>query len=189
MCRQPTILIELDISQTFDYNVIVSDYGDYSQYIANVQQALFMASVYGPAQVCKRFGISKSTLLRWEAEGHVPVPDRDFRGERRYTQAHFEAIARFVQSRRHRRRYARILAQETQEARSKLEELGEQNALFKFVNLHDPTGLIELREYAPLQPATIRQLLRVAADEYDPGENRFWDIIDVVCETSHPEGN
>jgi len=146
-----------------------------------------MESLYSPAQVCRRFGISKSTLLRWEAEGYIPAPDRNLRGERRYTRAHCEAIARFIQSRRHRQRYAQILAEDTQGARRKLAELGEQNALFKFVNLRDPTGLAELREYSPLQPSTIRQLLRVAADDYDPSEDRFWDIIDVVCETSRPE--
>jgi DNA-binding transcriptional MerR regulator len=147
-----------------------------------------MESVYSPAQVCKKFGISKSTLLRWEAEGHVPAPDRNLRGERRYTQEHCEAIARFVQSRQHRQRYAQILAEDTQDARSRLERLGEENALFKFMNLRDPTGLVELREYSPLQPSTIRQLLRVAADGYDPSEDRFWDILDVICETSRPEG-
>ena len=141
----------------------------------------------GPAQVCKKFDISKSTLLRWESKGHVPVPDRNHRGERRYTQEHCRAIARFIRSRRHRKRYEQILAEDTQDTRSRLERLGEQNALFKFVNLRDLTGLIELREYLPLQPSTIRQLLRVAADEYGPGEDRFWDIIDVICETSRPK--
>jgi DNA-binding transcriptional MerR regulator len=144
-----------------------------------------MESVYSPAQICKKFGISKSTLLRWEAKGHIPAPGRNLRGERRYTPAHCQAIARFVQLQRYPQRYAQILAEGTEEARSKLTEIGEQNALFKFVYLRDPTGLVELREYSPLAPETIRQLLRAAADEYGPGEDRFWDIIDVVCETSH----
>jgi DNA-binding transcriptional MerR regulator len=147
-----------------------------------------MANNLSPAQVCKKFDISKSTLLRWEAEGYIPAPDRNSRGGRRYTQAHVEAIAQFIQSHRHRQRYAHLLTEEAQEAHAKLEAFGEERALFKFVNLHDPTGLIELREYAPLQPATIRQLLRVAADEYDPGTDRFWEIIDVVCEMSRLKG-
>jgi DNA-binding transcriptional MerR regulator len=146
-----------------------------------------MRSTYGPAQVCRRFGISKSTLLRWETEGYIPVPDRNFRGERCYAQEHLKAIARFIQSRRYRQRYAQIMAEDAQDSLSKLEELGEQNALFKFVNLRDSTGLIELREYSPLQPSTIRELLRIAADDYAPTEDRFWEIIDVVCETSRPE--
>ena len=144
-----------------------------------------MNDLHSPAQVCKRFGISKSTLFRWEADGLIPVPDRDLRGERRYTQAHCEAIARIIQKRRHRQRYAQIVAEDAQDARSKLVKLGEQNALFKFVHFHDPTGLAELREYSPLQPSTIRQLLRVALEEYDPDEGLFWDIIDVVSMTSH----
>jgi DNA-binding transcriptional MerR regulator len=144
-------------------------------------------SVYSPAEVCKKLDISRSTLFRWEDNGYIPAPDRNLRGERRYTQLDLEAIARFVQSRRHRQRYAQVLAEDNENTRPKLEDLGEQNALFKFVNLHDPTGLVELREYSPLQPSAIRQLLRVAADDYDPSEGRFWDIIDVVCETSRPK--
>ena len=145
-----------------------------------------MESDYSPAQVCKKFDISKSTLLRWEADGHIPSPDRNRWGERRYTQANYQAIARFVQSRRHRQRYAQIVAEEPQDAHAKLERLGEENALFKFVNLRDETGLVELCEYSPLQPATIRQLLQVAVDDYDPGEDQFWDILDVIYETSRP---
>ena len=144
-------------------------------------------SAYSPAEVCEKLGISKSTLFRWEDNGYVPAPDRNLRGERCYTQSDLEAIARFVQSRRFRQRYAQILAEDNEDTRPKLEELSEQNALFKFVNLRDPTGLVELREYSPLQPSTIRQLLRVAVNDYDPSEDRFWDIIEVVCETSRPK--
>jgi DNA-binding transcriptional MerR regulator len=145
-----------------------------------------MENAYSPAQVCKKFNISKSTLLRWEANGRIPAPHRNLRGERRYTQEHYQAIARFVQLRQHGKRYAQIMAEEAQDAHTELERLGEANALFKFVNLHDVTGLVELREYAPLQPATIRQLLQAAVNDYDPGEKRFWDILDVVV-TSRPE--
>ncbi len=145
-----------------------------------------MGNTWSPAQVCDKLGVSKSTLFRWETEGHIPAPDRNLRGERRYDQSDLEAIARFVQSRRHRKRFEQILAEDAEHARPKLEELGEQNALFKFVNLRDLNGLVELREYSPLQPSTIQQLLTVAVDDYDPSEDRFWDIIDVVCETSRP---
>lgn len=146
-------------------------------------------SIYSPAEVCEKLNISKSTLFRWEDNGYIPAPDRNLRGERRYTQSDLEAIARFVQSRRHRQRYAQILAEDNEDTRPKLEELGEQNALFKFVNLRNPTGLAELREYSPLQPSTICELLRVAANDYNPTEDRFWDILDVIHETSRPEGH
>jgi DNA-binding transcriptional MerR regulator len=144
-------------------------------------------SIYSPAEVCEKLGISKSTLFRWEDNGYIPAPDRNLRGDRCYTQLDLEDIARFVQLRRHRQRYAQVLAEDNEDTRPKLEELGEQNALFKFVNLRDPTGLAELREYSPLQPSTICQLLKVAVDNYDPSGDRFWDIIDVVCETSRPK--
>jgi len=147
-----------------------------------------MEANYSPVQVCRKLEISKSTLLRWEEKGYIPEPDRDVRGARQYSQEHIEAIAQFVRQRRHRREYERIVNGEPQKARSELKELGEQDALFKFIHLQDPTGLIELREYSPLQSSTIQELIRVAAEEYDPSQDRFWDILDTVYETSRPEG-
>jgi DNA-binding transcriptional MerR regulator len=146
-----------------------------------------MSKTYTPAEVCERFDIAKSTLYRWEDEGHIPAPNRNLRGGRQYTEEDIEAIGRFVQMRRHRKRYAQALTEGNDNARSELERLGEQNALFKFVNLHDVTGLAELREYVPLQPETILQLLRTAIEQHDPRDSQFWKIIDVVCATSRVE--
>lgn len=137
-----------------------------------------------PSDICRRFGISKSTLFRWESKGYIPAPRRDLRGARCYDEADCEELARFIQSRRHRQRYAEMLAQDTEDVRLRLERLGEENALFKFLNLSDRTGLIELREYSPLQPSTIRQLLRAATNDYDPSHASFWEIIEVVHMTA-----
>ena len=142
-----------------------------------------MSKSYTPAQICARFDIAKSTLYRWEDEELIPAPKRNLRGEREYTEQDIEAIGRFIQMRRHRQRYAHALTEDSHSARDELEKLGEQNALFKFVNLHDLTGLAELREYTPLQPETIRQLLKTAHDEYDPEDWQFWGILEVICAT------
>lgn len=145
-----------------------------------------MEKVYSPVQICQKFNIVKSTLLRWEKEGHIPAPGRNLRGERQYTQAHYEAIGRHVQSSRHRRRFEQILNGASDDAHHKLKHLGEQFALFKFIHLGDHTGLIELREYTPLQPATLHQLIKTAAEDYHPGQGTFWQIIDLVT-TSQPK--
>jgi DNA-binding transcriptional MerR regulator len=146
-----------------------------------------MGDTYSTAQVCERFEIHRNTLFRWEKEGHIPVPDRNLRGEREFSQPHLEAIARLIQSRRHKMLYAQIVNGNDDNSRKKLSEFGEQHALFKFVHLHDSTGLAELREYSPLQPSTISQLLKYALEHTDPQEVLFWDIIDVVRDTSRPQ--
>jgi len=139
-----------------------------------------MDDLVGPIEVCRRFGFHKSTLLRWEAEGKIPAPGRNTRGERVYSQEHLEAIARLVQSRNHRRRYAELTAIDSPDALPKLVELSEEAALFKFVNLSDTTGLAELRERLPLRPATIMALLESAIESFDPASERFRAVIDLV---------
>lgn len=39
------------------------------------------------AQAAKITGVSKNTLLEWIQRGHIPEPERDWRGWRRWTQA------------------------------------------------------------------------------------------------------
>ena len=95
-----------------------------------------------------------------------------------------EAIARLIQSRRHRQRYAQIVASGSEDVHPQLEALGEENSLFKFVNLLDPTGLAELREYSRLKSSTVRELLTFATNNLDPAVDLFWEVIDVVHETS-----
>lgn len=145
-----------------------------------------MKHLSGPADICEMFDISKKTLYRWEADGLVPSPQRDVNGARRYRQEQIEEIAEFVRTRRYRRLYAQALKEEDGSAKSRMSSLGERSALFKFVHLRDKTGLTELREYSPLNPDTLRQLLRVAIEEYSPEQRIFWDIMDVVRETSDP---
>ena len=50
----------------------------------------------------------------------------------------------------------------------------------------DVTGLAELKEYSPLHPSTIRQLLKYALDHTDPHEDQFWEVLDVIRDTSKP---
>ena len=48
---------------------------------------------YSTAEICDMFGVSKSTLFRWERDGLLPSVDRDVNGQRQYSQIHLEAIS------------------------------------------------------------------------------------------------
>jgi DNA-binding transcriptional MerR regulator len=135
------------------------------------------------AEVCERFGIHRNTLFRWEKKGQISEPLRNLRGERQYTPDHLLAIARIIQTRRHGRLFAYIVKGNSTDDRERLRELGEENALFKFVYLHDLTGLAELREYSPLRPETIRQLLAYALERSDLAGNLFWEILGIIWQS------
>jgi DNA-binding transcriptional MerR regulator len=132
------------------------------------------------AEVCEKFDIHRNTLFRWEKEGLIPEPARSLRGERQYTSEQLQAVARIIQTSRHGRLYAHIVKGNNADDLQRLRELDEENALFKFVYLHERTGLAELREFSSLRPSTIRQLLEYALDHSDPLDDLFWEILSVI---------
>ena len=50
------------------------------------------ARYYTTAQAAKIAGVSKNTLLEWLQRDHVPEPERDWRGWRRWTQADIDRV-------------------------------------------------------------------------------------------------
>jgi DNA-binding transcriptional MerR regulator len=55
--------------------------------------------LYSTLEICHLFDISKATLYRWEREGLISMPSRDWRNWRLYTTMNVEEIKRFM--RRH----------------------------------------------------------------------------------------
>jgi len=51
--------------------------------------------------VCKLFDVSKATLFRWEREGLISGPPRDWRNWRVYTAQNIKEIKQIIQSRNH----------------------------------------------------------------------------------------
>ena len=47
--------------------------------------------------ICKMFDISKPTLYKWEKEGKISPPERDWRGWRVYSQRNIEEIRKFIE--------------------------------------------------------------------------------------------
>lgn len=52
---------------------------------------------YRTNDICKMFDISKPTLFKWEKEGKISTPERDWRGWRIYTKHHTEEIRNIMQ--------------------------------------------------------------------------------------------
>jgi len=50
-------------------------------------------------EVCRMFDISKATLFRWEREGLISTPPRDWRNWRLYTATNLEQIKRIIRRR------------------------------------------------------------------------------------------
>jgi adenine-specific DNA-methyltransferase len=54
---------------------------------------------YKTYEVCKLFDVSKATLFRWEREGLISGPPRDWRNWRLYTLENIQEIRRIIQNR------------------------------------------------------------------------------------------
>ncbi|MBI5672385.1 MAG: MerR family transcriptional regulator [Nitrospirae bacterium] len=51
-------------------------------------------------QVCNLFDISKATLFRWEREGVITGPARDWRNWRLYTRKNVDEIEKIIRTRK-----------------------------------------------------------------------------------------
>ena len=56
--------------------------------------------LYKTNQVCELFDVSRATLFRWEREGLISGPPRDWRNWRLYTAENVEEIKRLIQGRK-----------------------------------------------------------------------------------------
>jgi DNA-binding transcriptional MerR regulator len=56
--------------------------------------------MYKTNEVCEMFDISRATLFRWEREGVISGPPRDWRNWRLYTAENVEQIRHVMQGRK-----------------------------------------------------------------------------------------
>jgi DNA-binding transcriptional MerR regulator len=54
---------------------------------------------YKTVEVCKLFDVSRATLFRWEREGLISGPPRDWRNWRVYTPRNIKEIKRIIRTR------------------------------------------------------------------------------------------
>ncbi len=107
-----------------------------------------------------------------------PIP-RDISGQRTYTQEHILAISE-RQKKQLGKRFARAV--ETGDE-SSLIRIQEAVALRKFLE-GDVTGLYELEELSAVSNDTLKQIMQIALDQYEPGDQAFCEIIRVLWEHS-----
>ena len=134
---------------------------------------------YTTVEICEMFSISKSTLFRWERESLLPAIPRDITGQRQYRQTHITAISE-RQKIQLGKRYER--ASDAGDETSLL-LISEAVSLRKFLE-GDVTGLYELSECESVSPETLKQLMQIGLEQFEPGEKIFCEIIRVLWEHS-----
>lgn len=55
---------------------------------------------YKTIEVCELFDVSRATLFRWEREGLISGPSRDWRNWRLYTVQHIKEIKQIIRTRK-----------------------------------------------------------------------------------------
>jgi DNA-binding transcriptional MerR regulator len=55
---------------------------------------------YKTIEVCELFDVSRATLFRWEREGLISGPSRDWRNWRLYTPRHIKEIKQIIRTRK-----------------------------------------------------------------------------------------
>ena len=133
--------------------------------------------IYSTAEICEMFGISKSTLFRWEREGQLPTIPRDISGQRQYNIDHISAISK-RQKTQLGKRYAHAIRAGDEDS---LQQISEAVAMRKFLE-GDITGLYELAELPEVSNDTLRQIMQIGLDQHEPGEQTFCEIIRVLWE-------
>jgi DNA-binding transcriptional MerR regulator len=135
--------------------------------------------VYATAEICAMFSISKSTLFRWEREGQLPPIPRDISGQRQYSLDHLIAISE-RQKKKLGVQYAHAIKDGNEIS---LLQISEAVAMRKFLE-GDITGLYELAELPEVSNDTLKQIMQIGLDQYEPGDRIFCEIIRVLWEHS-----
>ena len=131
---------------------------------------------YSAFEICEMFGISKSTLLRWENEGLLPPVDRDMNNCRQYSRKHIRALSQVIGKRKLGPPYGRSAASENE---SKLKRPTEEYLVLKPLE-GDVAGLYQLAELPEPEASMIHRLLQTALEQYQPHDEAFCEILKVV---------
>ncbi|HKR14408.1 MAG TPA: MerR family DNA-binding transcriptional regulator [Pyrinomonadaceae bacterium] len=135
---------------------------------------------YSPVEICEMFGISKSTLLRWEREGIISSVKRDPNSDQRqYTQQNVRKISQQL-ARQLIRQFSRTVETDNlEETRRAYEAL----YMWKFFQ-GEPTSLDALENYPGLSAESIRKLCRIGLESYEPSSPTFHRIACVIAKQS-----
>lgn len=134
-------------------------------------------NLLSPAQVCELFGISKSTLLRWEKAGFIPSAKRDDLNQRLYTQ---EDVREIAQQTKHQitNQFERIGSTKSEED---AEKAFENLYVLKFIR-DEPDVLTELNYFPKLSADSIRKLCRIGLERYEPWSKEFIQLAKIIAQ-------
>lgn len=135
---------------------------------------------FSPVEICEMFGISKSTLLRWEREGIISAVRRNPSNDQRlYTQEDIRKIGQQL-SRQIERQFSRTVETDDPE---ESEKAYENLYMWKFFQ-EEPYALEALENYPRLSADSIKKLCHIGLEKYDPYSSTFHRIAKVIAEQS-----
>lgn len=136
---------------------------------------------YTPVDICRRFGIPRTTLFRWEQTGEIPKAERVKKDRRIYRRHHVKRIAELLREKLH------------EEIRSALKhnpngayptlEMQERLYMFEFFGEKNPKhGLQQLRGLAvrkALSPKTVEVLAgdALSRSPQDTVRAKIWEVL------------
>lgn len=139
---------------------------------------------YSPAEICRRFGLARTTLFRWEEQDEIPKAIRSGKkGERVYKREHFRRIAVLA-----RKKIADEINAPAQYSIDKAYpplELAEKLYLLEIVSDSDPLHAVEslaaLGKKHQLSEETLDSLLD-SVREKNPGDPVRRKILELLVE-------
>lgn len=116
---------------------------------------------FSPAEICAIFGISKSTLFRYERDALLPAVPRDDTDERRYGSDHIRALAK--------RRLRDLFEVATKtDDEEKVRRATELQIVFGLLTEDDVDGrLAQLEEIDRVSAEAFKILLRIVLPRYE----------------------
>jgi transcriptional regulator with XRE-family HTH domain len=136
--------------------------------------------LYSPNEICEIFGISKSTLLRWEREKLIPPAKRDIRtDQRQYTQKDFLEIGEQI-NKQLRLKFERVTNSGSFED---MKQTFEDLYVARFIT-GESTAIAELENFKDLSSASIKKICRVGFERYEPTSPIFSRLAYLVADHS-----
>jgi len=128
------------------------------------------------SEISELFGVSKSTLFRWEFQSWMPTVPRDASGARTYRPQHVAAIARFQISRLE-PMFRHATATEDKDLMKRLFA----DLTFRKLLSGDITGLSQMVSRGSMDEDTIRDSLIWLARAWSLKDPGFADALDIIA--------
>ena len=133
------------------------------------------------SDICKLFGMSKSTLFRWEEQDSFPPIERTASDARQYSLEIVHWLANDLRE-RHGKQYSQAIKRVDQ---ARLGELHREMQRLKFI-AGDSTSLYEMIAADEITPQIIHDRLGILLLLYEPGDSFFSEALHVLALAAAP---